>query len=238
MAYKFMDMAMESSTSTGAGDITLDGAETGYLALPVAESPDYLYYCIKQDDGSQWEVGRGSITEGGTRTLSRGTVLINSSGGTTPINFAAGTKHVYNVSPATLANDTKMLVDGLAGTSYGGAMWATTSDATPETMTTLFAPAPAHAGGIAYWHISLHVSALGTSSSAVKSWTGVVTIVNNAVATNIKTVVDNPDSKTWDISFAKVEFGNEIEITVTGDAGETCKWMARATVNLAVEIGV
>lgn len=237
MAHKFRDMAMESSTSTGAGTFTLDGAETGYLALPVAESPDYLYYCIKQDDGSQWEVGQGSITEGGTRTLSRGAVLINSSGGTTTINFTAGTKHVYNVSPATLANDTKMLVDGLRGTSYSGDMSLLTSDATPDTMTTNLSPVPKQTGGISYWYVSYHVCAEGVSSDAVKSWKGYITIVNDAISSNSKTVVDNAGAKAWDISLA-LTVGNEIEITVTGDAGEYVSWLGRVTVEIARENGV
>lgn len=237
MAYKFKDMAMESSTSTGTGAFTLDGAETGYVDLPIAEFPDLLYYCIMQDDGSQWEVGYGYITEGGPRSLTRTSVLLNSSGGTTKVNFTAGTKHVYNVFPASLANFAKTMIDGFDGTSFSGQMVGSTADATPQDITTSFAPTPKKAGGISYWHIEFQVCAVGTSSGAVKSWTGYVTVVSGSLGSPSKTVVDNAGSKSWDFTMV-LTVDDEITFTVTGEAGEGVSWTVKATIDLAVEVGI
>lgn len=95
MSHYFSDRVMETSTSTGLGDITMAGAVTGYTTfaswLAANDTVDYLIMAV--DSGGapsgQWETGRG--TWSGT-TLQR-TTFYNSSTGSA-VDFSAGIKHV------------------------------------------------------------------------------------------------------------------------------------------------
>ena len=87
----------ETTTTTGTGSYALGGAVSGYLAFSsaVALSDTTFYRC---DNGSgTWEVGIG--TRSGSATLTRDTILKTSSGGTSAINWGAGTKTITCVYP-------------------------------------------------------------------------------------------------------------------------------------------
>lgn len=121
------DRVKETTTTTGTGDITLAGAASQFTSLfsrfIVGEQ---IYYAIVGQTGTEWEVGRGHITN--ATTLVRDTVLESSnSSGTmltgiifSKVNFSAGTKDVFNTIPAVRVNDTyrqgqaNALVAGLA----------------------------------------------------------------------------------------------------------------------------
>jgi len=96
MALVVKDRVKETTTTTGTGTITLDGAATGFQSFSVIGNANTTYYAIV--GGSQWEVGIGTYTSSGT-TLSRDTVLESSTGGA-KIDFAAGTKDVFVTYPA------------------------------------------------------------------------------------------------------------------------------------------
>ncbi len=90
MALVIADRVKETSTTTGTGTFTLDGAATGYQTFASAiGSGNTCYYAITLD--SAWEVGIGTV---GTGTLARTTVL-KSSNSNTAVNFGAGTKDVF-----------------------------------------------------------------------------------------------------------------------------------------------
>ena len=56
---------------------------------------------FRSDQTAQvWEVGIGTVTSGSPDTLSRTTVLSNSSGNTSPINLAGNSASVFCVYPA------------------------------------------------------------------------------------------------------------------------------------------
>ncbi len=94
---KIADRVKEVSTSTGTGTINLGGAATGYRAFSSAfVTTDVVYYCI--EDGTNWEVGYGTLTTGTPWTLSRN--LLASSTGSL-ISFAAGSKNVFCTAPAS-----------------------------------------------------------------------------------------------------------------------------------------
>ncbi len=94
---KIADRVKETSTSTGTGTINLGGAATGYRAFSSAfVTADVVYYCI--EDGTNWEVGYGTLTTGTPWTLSRN-LLASSSGSLS--SFSAGTKNVFCTSPAS-----------------------------------------------------------------------------------------------------------------------------------------
>ena len=105
------DRVKESTTTTGNGTLTLDGAATGFQTFSGAFGNSVsVYYVIS--GGSEWEVGIGTT---GAGTLSRDTVL-QSSNADAKVVFSAGTKDVFcsyvadravtTVDAATLTNKT------------------------------------------------------------------------------------------------------------------------------------
>jgi len=102
MALILKDRVKETSTTTGTGTFTLAGASTGFQAFSVIGDGNTTYYTIALQGGSEFEVGIGTYTLSGT-TLSRDTVLSSSAGGTTKVDFSAGTKDVFVVQPSEKA---------------------------------------------------------------------------------------------------------------------------------------
>ena len=104
MAHITDERVLETSTTTGTGDITLAGAVTGFVAFSlVCTSPiDTFYFLIEAVDSSgiptgAWERGWGTYS--GVSTLTR-TRVDKSSNGNAAVNFGAGTKRVSITSPA------------------------------------------------------------------------------------------------------------------------------------------
>jgi len=96
MALVIADRVRETSTTTGTGTLTLDGAVTGYRTFSSGiGNSNTCYYTITL--GSDWEVGIGTV---GAGTLARTTVL-KSSNSNNAVDFGAGTKDVF----ATYAGD-------------------------------------------------------------------------------------------------------------------------------------
>ncbi len=68
----------ETTTTTGTGALTLAGAATGFRPFSaIATNGDTVPYCVAA--GSEWEVGIGTWSTGGT--LARTTVLASSNAG-------------------------------------------------------------------------------------------------------------------------------------------------------------
>lgn len=90
------DRCVETSTTTGTGDLTLAGALVGFTRFDDWFSVgDYCYYMIEAIDANgdatgQWEMGVGAYSA--TDTLTR-TSPSNASAAP-PVNFSAGTKRV------------------------------------------------------------------------------------------------------------------------------------------------
>lgn len=94
----FADRVKETTSTTGTGTVTLEGASAGFQTFVsgIGDS-NYCYYCIS--DGTNWEVGYGQVTDAASDTLSRNTVISNSLGTTALINFTTGTKDVWCTLP-------------------------------------------------------------------------------------------------------------------------------------------
>ena len=95
----YADRRMETSTTTGAGNITLAGAVIGYKALFGGKIVlnAFFDYCIEAVDGSgiptgEWETGEGYLS--GSTTLVRA-VVAESSNANALVSFAVGTKRVF-----------------------------------------------------------------------------------------------------------------------------------------------
>jgi hypothetical protein len=91
------DRVLETSTTTGTGSFSLNGAVTGFQAFSaVCVTNDTFYYLIEAVDGSgvptgEWETGIGTYS--GVNTLARTVVKASSNAGTA-VTFSAGTKRV------------------------------------------------------------------------------------------------------------------------------------------------
>jgi hypothetical protein len=89
------DRVRETSTTTGTGTLTLDGAVTGFRTFGSAIGDgNTCYYTITL--GADYEIGLGTV---GTGTLARTTVL-KSSNSNNAVNFGAGTKDVFGTYTA------------------------------------------------------------------------------------------------------------------------------------------
>jgi hypothetical protein len=101
MALVVNDRVKETSTTSGTGSFTLDGAVSGFETFSSAiGNTNTTYYAIAVQGGSDFEVGIGTV---GAGTLSRDTVL-SSSNSDALVNFSVGTtKDVFCTLPASKA---------------------------------------------------------------------------------------------------------------------------------------
>lgn len=99
----YFDRCLETTTTTGTGDITTAGAITGYRTLNSAYGTNaWIPYCIEGVDASgvptgDWETGIGNLS--GATTFVRTTVYASSNSNAL-VNFAAGTKRIFATMPA------------------------------------------------------------------------------------------------------------------------------------------
>lgn len=123
------DRVKETTSTSGTGTLTLDGAATGFQSFAVIGNGNTTYYTISSTGSSEWEVGIGTYTASGT-TLSRDTVLASSAGAPTKTNFSSGTKDVFVTYTATRS----VYVDGSAldtagmGAVQGDILYASAAD--------------------------------------------------------------------------------------------------------------
>lgn len=98
MALAFGNRVQETSTTSGTGTLTLDGAVQGFQTFGTGiGSGNTTYYTIYDNVAQVWEVGVGTV---GSGTLSRDTVLSNSSGTTAKINLAGNSASVFAHYPS------------------------------------------------------------------------------------------------------------------------------------------
>ena len=123
MAFVVNDRVKQTSTTTGTGTFSLTGTEVGFETF-VAGTGDAnsTFYAIALDGTAEFEVGIGTVTDAGTDTLSRDTV-ISSSNSDNKVDFSAGTKTVFCTYPAKRAPSA-----GMTATTYVTTHASTISD--------------------------------------------------------------------------------------------------------------
>ena len=118
----FLDVCRFVAASSGTGSFVVSSAALGYQTPASANAVNGATYRYRAEsaDLTQWEVGTGVYTSG-TTTLTRATVLFNSSGGTTAISFTAAPQ----VAIVALAEDFSPLPVANGGTGDTGTAWST-----------------------------------------------------------------------------------------------------------------
>jgi hypothetical protein len=97
MTFVINDRVKETTTTSGTGSITLDGASLDFQSFQSGIGiGNSTYYTIA--GGNQWEVGIGSLSN--STTLTRDSI-ISSSNGNSIVTFLAGEKDVFCTLPAT-----------------------------------------------------------------------------------------------------------------------------------------
>lgn len=107
MPSSFVDVCRFNPAAGSTTDWTYSSAVTGYQSPTAAGAVNGAIYSYRAEsnDLSQWEVGFGAYNSG-TGVFARTTVLFNSSGGTSKINFST----VPQVAIVALAEDLASLV--------------------------------------------------------------------------------------------------------------------------------
>jgi len=106
MALVLNDRVNETSTSVGTSQTTwtLAGAQSGYVSFDSGiGTGNTTYYTIHNQGTDEWEVGLGTLSS--STNLQRTTIISNSNGNTSPVDFQSGTKSVFCTYPASKTID-------------------------------------------------------------------------------------------------------------------------------------
>lgn len=114
---QYKDRVRGTTLTTGTGTVTVLAAPTGFQGFNTITSGQQVYYCIKLN--ADWEVGIGTVTIGADTLLARNTVLGSSNAGAL-VNFPGGTKEVYTVIPAAVAQAIEVDAAGLRHGTFTG----------------------------------------------------------------------------------------------------------------------
>lgn len=102
MTLELKNRVRSTSTTTGTGAYTIAASPpAGFQSFDAITTTREVYYCAVMD--SDWEVGIGTVTVGGSITLSRDTILDSSNSGAA-VNWGAGTKDIFVTSIAEVLN--------------------------------------------------------------------------------------------------------------------------------------
>lgn len=114
MALNHADRVRETSATTGTGTYSLAGAVTGYRGFVAGVgTTNTCYYAAT--DGTDWEVGLGTVTDGSPDTLAR-TSILKSSNSNAAVSWGAGDKTIFTTLPAEVYQALSTFVDGLPDT--------------------------------------------------------------------------------------------------------------------------
>ena len=124
MALALNDRVRETTSTAGAGTVTLGGAVDGFqtFADGIGNS-NTTYYAISLNSQNEWEVGLGTLN-GDSSTLTRTTVL-QSSNSDNAVDFAAGAKEVF----CTLPSEKALYLDASGDLANTGIVTNTSVDA-------------------------------------------------------------------------------------------------------------
>ena len=103
MALVIKDRVKETTTTTGTGNLDLAGAVSGFQSFVSGiGDTNTVYYALIDDNGTAWEIGLGTVSDGDPDTLSRpdNASVIASTNSNNRINLSSGTHTVFATYPA------------------------------------------------------------------------------------------------------------------------------------------
>jgi hypothetical protein len=110
------DRVKETTATTGTGTYNLAGAVSGFQGFVAGVgSTSKCYYTVT--NGTDWEVGIGTVTDSSPDTLSRDIIIASSNSGAA-VNWVAGNKDVFISVPATGQRRVLNYVYQTTGTSF------------------------------------------------------------------------------------------------------------------------
>ena len=116
MAFKTANRVYETTTTSGTGPYDLNGAATGYQTFVSGIGDgNTCYYCVT--DGTDWEVGLGTVTDAATDTLSRDTISESSNAGAA-VDWGTTSKRIFCVFAAGSGGGVDELANTDAPNSY------------------------------------------------------------------------------------------------------------------------
>jgi hypothetical protein len=101
MSFVQADRVKETSTTTGTGTYSLAGAATGFRTFVAGlATGSRCTYCV--ENGTDWEINEGIVTDATPDTLTRAKRIASSTG--SAISWAAGTRNLFCVYAAAQPN--------------------------------------------------------------------------------------------------------------------------------------
>lgn len=119
---RFGERVFETTDTTGTGSYALNGAATGHQTfLAGIGAGDLVGYIVT--DGTNWEVGFGTLSSG-PATLTRAGIIDSSNSGAA-VNWGAGTKNIYSAPIAAVLTSLVKTHKGSAAPAWlpAGALW-------------------------------------------------------------------------------------------------------------------
>lgn len=99
---KVANRVKETTTTTETGTYNLLGPSTGFQGfVDGIGDGKTCYYCV--EDGTNWEVGIGTVADASPDTLARTKILASSNGGAA-FNWGAGTKNIFVTIPPQMVD--------------------------------------------------------------------------------------------------------------------------------------
>ena len=190
MALVLADRVQETTTSSGTGNIVLNGAVAGYTTFAATIGTyNNTLYTLFDPTANVWEVGQCTVYTNspspGVTTIGRGVVYSNSSGTTATINLPGNTAYIWCDYPAGKALTTLNATTGasiLMGTGSGGITNATSGTDYIAPGGALGTPSSGTLTNCTGLPVSTGVSGLGT---------GVATFLATPSSANLAAAVTN-----------------------------------------------
>ena len=192
MAIVHADRVKETTTTTGTGTYNLAGAEAGFRTFVAGVgNGNQCAYCV--ENGTDWEINLGTVTDAAPDTLSRDALLSSSTG--SAINWGAGTKNIFAVNPAKVAPGI-MHIGTLRLASNGATLGPLIA---PVPLTYIFGSAFVIAPGVVVPRLLLGQASIDTGSNYASA----------AARPNVNPVAA-PSLRGWNIWQAALASGNEL----------------------------